>query len=58
MIEIFVAAIFFAFFIGVPLMLTIWLLAYAAGAATVRIGYCRRCQYDLRGLGDRRCCPE
>jgi predicted amidophosphoribosyltransferase len=48
----------FSLLIVIPLTLTIWLLVYAARSATTHIGFCKKCNYDLRGLRDRRTCPE
>ncbi len=57
MLEVLVALVF-ALIVLAPITLTIWLLAYAARQATSFVGRCRRCGYDLRGLGDRHECPE
>jgi rRNA maturation endonuclease Nob1 len=57
MVETIVAIVFGLIVLG-PISLTIWLLVYAAKQATSFVGTCRRCGYDLRGLGDRHECPE
>jgi len=57
MIAFLIGAVF-SLFVLIPLVLVLWLLVYAARAATVSVGRCARCGYDLRGLGERRACPE
>lgn len=57
MVEVLVVIVF-ALLVLVPITLTIWLLVYAARAATSFVGRCRRCGYDLRGLEGRHECPE
>ncbi|MBI1338580.1 MAG: hypothetical protein GC164_16680 [Phycisphaera sp.] len=42
----------------IPLTLVIWLLVYAARSATVQVGRCAGCGYDLAHLGESRACPE
>ncbi len=54
----FLIGLVFSLLVLIPLTLTIWLLVYAATSATSHVGRCRRCQYDLRDLGDSRHCPE
>lgn len=57
MVELLVAIIF-ALLGLIPLVLVIWLLIYAARAATIQVNRCQHCGYDLRNLGDVRNCPE
>lgn len=57
MLEVLIGLIF-ALLVLIPITLTLWLLVYAARAATRMVGACRRCGYDLRGLGERTRCPE
>jgi len=51
-------AFMFVALVVTPIVLTIWLLIYAAHRSTHVIGRCKQCDYDLRDLGDRRACPE
>lgn len=53
-----IVGIVFGLIVLAPITLTLTLLVYAARAATLCVGKCRRCGYDLRGLGDVRACPE
>ena len=57
MIKLLIAVMFVALVV-VPIVLTIWLLIYAAHHSTQVVGRCKKCDYDLRDLGDRRTCPE
>ena len=57
MTKLLIAAMFVVLVV-LPIVLTIWLLIYAAHKATHVVGRCKQCGYDLRDLGDRRACPE
>lgn len=56
MVEWLVLLIFVSFTF-VPIVLTTWLVM-CANRATIWVGHCRRCGYDLHHLGNRRHCPE
>ncbi len=56
--ELILGILFFAVFVGVPLALILWLLIHAARRATICVGQCRDCDYDLRGSLASGRCPE
>lgn len=58
MTELLIGALFLGVFVGVPLALVIWLVVYAGRRATIYIGECRACHYDLRGSLESGRCPE
>lgn len=54
----YLVAILFTLTVITPFGLILWMMVYAARAATRLVGSCRGCGYDLRSLGHGRLCPE